>query len=172
MKTLLLLLFFICSRIDRCESIRCGDRCPFVFLSYNFTLTPQVCPHLVEKKDGQCSAILQLDFAGGGGGGALMMQDRTSPDELRIETEFGLRSNVTMSTLFYSCSSGDNCAFEFARKLFGSALAQFNLLNIQKELRNMLYTASPSPGGVDCANQRCDVNQFCQGRVIETLSPQ
>ena len=164
-------LFFL-NQINLSESIRCGNECPFVFTAFNFTMPTQTCTKIVEKANGQCSLVFSLDFTGPGGGGLLMMQDRESADELRIETKFGLRSNVTETVVFYTCSSNDNCAFEFLRELFGPTLAEFNVLTIQNGLRDILYTDNPPPTGVECVTQRCGTNLFCQGQVIETLSPQ
>jgi hypothetical protein len=167
-----LFLIFFFSQIHVIKSIRCGTMCPFVFLSFHFNISENVCPQYVERDNAQCSLVLELDFERHGGGGVLMIMDRTTVDSLSIETKLGINSNATTSVIKYTCSMSDNCAFEFARELFSSTSLEFDALAVRQNLSDLLYTDKPNPAGVQCVNNTCGLGSYCQGRLEETLSPQ
>ncbi|CAF0981541.1 unnamed protein product [Rotaria sordida] len=117
----------------------------------------KICLQYVDRDNAQCSLTLMLDFRSsgrGGGGGVLMIEDQTAPDQLQIETKFGLHMNLT-TIIKYTCSMSDDCAWAFANELFGSKLAELDALSIQETFSNLLYTNVPNPTGVQCIGSTC-----------------
>ncbi|CAF4837632.1 unnamed protein product, partial [Rotaria sp. Silwood2] len=66
--------------------------------------------------------MLDIRSSGRGGGGVLMIENQTAPDQLHIETTFGLHMNLT-TIIRYTCSMSDDCAWVFANELLGPKLA-------------------------------------------------
>ncbi|CAF1266597.1 unnamed protein product [Rotaria sp. Silwood1] len=153
------------------ESLRCGTRCPFAFESFNVSIPEKICPQYVDRDNSQCSLTLMLDFRsyGRGGGGVLMIEDQTAPDQLQIETTFGLHSNLT-TIIRYTCSMSDDCAWAFANELLGSKLAEFDALSLQKTFSDLLYTNVSNPIGVQCIGNTCTMGNYCQAKLEEIRS--
>ncbi|CAF1104888.1 unnamed protein product [Rotaria sordida] len=105
----------------------------------------------------------------GGGGCVLMIEDQIAPDQLQIETKFGLHMNLT-TIIRYTCSMSDDCAWAFANELFGSKLAELDALSIQETFSNLLYTNVPNPTGVQCIGSTCTMSSYCQAKLEEIRS--
>ncbi|CAF3443456.1 unnamed protein product [Rotaria socialis] len=149
------------------ESIRCGYDCPFVFLTFNLTISEHMCKN-IEKDYAQCLLILQLDFDNHGGGGVLAITDIKEPDSLEITTEFGF--NSTNTTIIYRCSISDNCAWEFLYELFSPALVEFNALAVQAQLRELLYNNKSDSSVITCTNHQCPSDSYCQAHLYQSSS--
>ena len=160
----LLLFTLILSQIGQVTSILCTIRCPFVFLTFNMTLEHRICPRNATSEFGSCLLIVELDFVGPGGIASLELDDQTSETSLTIQTNFGIRNNVTATTIVYRCSTTDDCAWDFTQKLFGAKLAEFDAFSARAKIAELL--SSPTvPDPVKCANRVCPSGQLCVGTL-------
>ncbi|CAF2905906.1 unnamed protein product [Rotaria sp. Silwood2] len=126
-------VFFVGYIRHSVESIRCGTLCPFAFESFNVSVPEKICPQYTDQENAQCSLTLMLDIrsSGRGGGGVLMIENQTAPDQLHIETIFGLHMSLT-TIIRYTCSMSDDCAWAFANELLGPKLAELNTFIFKK----------------------------------------
>ena len=151
------------------EAIRCAHNCPFIFLTFNITISENMC-RKVEKNHAQCSLTIVLDFDNRGGGGELAAVDSKGSDSLQITTEFGF--NSTNSTIQYFCSMSDNCAWEFFYELFSPELVEFDALSVHGKLKQLLYKERPHSSGISCANDQCSSQSYCQAHLDQFSSLQ
>ena len=158
-------LLLLASRVPVNDCLRCATDCPFVFTSFNIISFDRICLRYAERDAAQCTLVVELDFEFTDGGGVLMLEDRVGDDSLEIENKFGIDSNATSAVIRYRCSMSDNCAWEFFRELFGPALVNFDGMALRRRLSEQLYTDTPDPNGVQCAQTKCASNEYCQGHL-------
>jgi hypothetical protein len=127
----------------------------------NVTIPFNACKH-EQWADAQCSVVVEIDFKNEHVSGELDIEKRTNVASLRTETKFQLESNSIMSTVWYTCTMSDYCDFDFLNELLTNKLAEFNATSIQQKLIDLLYTSTPDPTGIQCANGTCPSNSFCQ----------
>jgi hypothetical protein len=171
--SLLYFLLFINVIPITIQAIRCRTRCPFVLLTFNVTKWDDMCPQVDERDNAHCSLVMQLDFDKLIGSGLIMIEDSRPTNSLKIETKFDMYSNSTISTIIYTCDMSDNCAWEFLRQLLGPDLTAFDALAVRNKLSYLLINDGPlNSTEIQCVNNRCAYNSYCQGYFMENISSQ